>query len=56
MTYYEAYSKCETREQMEEAMKHDVEVAMFLGSNPDRLKAIEDATNRVAEEKGWVDE
>lgn len=56
MTYYEAYSKCITREQMEEAMKHDAEVAMFLGANPDRLKAIEDAANRVAEEKGWLDE
>ena len=40
-------------EELIEKGKKDAEVALFLGANPDRMKAIEDAMNEVAKEKGW---
>ena len=52
-TYYEVYSKCNTEKEMITKMKDDTLVAVLLGSNPDRLKAIEDAGNKVSAEKGW---
>ena len=52
-TYYEVYSKCSTEGELLAKMKDDIIIAVFLGSNPDRLKAIEDAGNKVAAEKSW---
>lgn len=54
MTYYESFSEFAKNEHdlkilMEEAAK----VAVMFGNNPDRIKAIEDAGNRVAHERGW---
>lgn len=54
MTYEECYRKFHNIEDAKEQVKKDVNIAWVLGGNPDRLKAIEDALNRVAKEKGWV--
>lgn len=56
MTYYEKYSKLQSEEELKDWMKRDTYAAVVLGNNPDRIKAIEDAGNRVAKEKGWNDE
>lgn len=53
MTYYEKYSKLQSEEELKDWMKRDTYIAVVLGNNPDRIKAIEDAGNRVAKEKGW---
>lgn len=54
MTYYDFFmdfvaTEHDLKIQMEKAAK----VAVMLGNNPDRIKAIEDAGNRVAHERGW---
>lgn len=55
MTYYEKFSSAKTEEQLKSMMKQEAEIAMlFLGGNPDRIKAIEDAGNRVSDENGWM--
>ena len=54
-TYYEVYSKCSTEREMIAKMKDDTLITVLLGSNPDRLKAIEDAWNKVSAEKGWAE-
>lgn len=51
MTYYEAYSACKTEEEIKERAKRDTKVAIFLGNNPDRIKAIEDAMNKAIADK-----
>lgn len=51
MTYYEAYSACKTEEEIKESAKRDTKVAIFLGNNPDRIKAIEDAMNKAIADK-----
>lgn len=51
MTYYETYSACKTEEEIKERAKRDTEVAIFLGNNPDRIKAIEDAMNKAIADK-----
>lgn len=56
MTYKESFMKAESFSQLEKMTKEATSVAIFLGGNPDRLKAIEDALNEVANEKGWNDE
>ena len=56
MTYYEKYSKLQTEKELKHWMKLDAYAAVVLGNNPDRIKAIDDAGNRVAEERGWHDE
>ena len=53
MTYYDKYSKLQTEEELKDWMRRDGYAAMILGNNPDRIRAIEDAANKVAEEKGW---
>lgn len=55
MTYYEKYSMLKSEEELKLVMKEDAKVALFLGGNPDRIKAIEDAGNKVANEKGWTE-
>lgn len=47
MTYYEAYSACRSEAEIKEMAKRDTKVAIFMGGNPDRIKAIEDAMNKA---------
>ena len=54
MTYEESYRKFNNIEDAKEQVKKDIRIAWTFGGNPDRLKAIEDALNRVAKEKGWI--
>jgi hypothetical protein len=56
MTYYEAYSTCQNEEKIKEMAIRDTEVAIFLGNNPDRIKAIEDAMNKVIANKAESEE
>lgn len=51
MTYYEAYSACQNEEEIKEKAIFDTKVAIFLGNNPDRIKAIEDAMNKAIADK-----
>ena len=53
MTYYERYQTAQNKDNLSDMMKDNVIVAVFLGNNPDRIKAIEDAGNKVAKENGW---
>ena len=39
MTYREAYMKCSSLEELEKAVKHDIFIARFMGSE-DRMKVI----------------
>lgn len=50
MTYREAYMSCETLEELEEMVRHDVFVAQCIGSS-DRLKVIKREAEEVANEK-----
>lgn len=52
-TYKEKYSKAES---LEELKKMAVEDAKFIFITPERVRAIEEAVNAVAEEKGWTNE
>ena len=56
MTYKEAYSKARSLDHLKSMVKHDTTVAIFLGNNPDRIKAIEKALNETVTEKGWSEE
>ncbi len=47
MTYYESYIACGLPEKAKAKAVQDAKVAMFLGNNPDRLRAIEDALNKA---------
>lgn len=51
MTYYEAYSACQNEIEIKERVRRDMKVAVFLGNNPDRIKAIEDAMNKAIADK-----
>lgn len=51
MTYYEKYSACQNEAEIKEKAIHDAKVAIFLGNNPDRIKAIEDAMNKAIADK-----
>lgn len=53
MTYYESFSIAATEHDLKILMKEAAKVAVMFGNNPDRIKAIEDAGNRVAHERGW---
>lgn len=53
MTYYERYQTAQDKNDLLYMMINDATVAVFLGNNPDRIKAIEDAGNKVARERGW---
>lgn len=52
-TYYENFSKCKTERELMSEIQKQVKIAIFLGANPDRLKAIEDAGNKVSIERCW---
>lgn len=57
MTYYETYSLLKSEAELKLTMERDTIVAFFLGGNlDDRLKAIEEAGNKVANEKGWTEQ
>lgn len=49
MTYYESYLKCNTLEELEKEVNSDIIIAQKL--NPDRLKIIKEAAEKVANEK-----
>jgi hypothetical protein len=51
MTYYEAYSACKNITEIKKMAIHDTEIAIFLGNNPDRIKAIENAMNQAIKDK-----
>ena len=51
MTYEESYRALSTSEEIKAKVKQDVKVAIFLGNNPDRIKAIENAANKVLMEQ-----
>lgn len=55
MKYIDAYRQCKSCHELCETMKRDARIALLLG-NPDRLKEIENAFNKVIEERGWEDE
>lgn len=50
MTYYESYKELGSVEQIKEKAIQDTKVAVFMGNNPDRIKAIEDAMNKAIAE------
>lgn len=57
MTYYETYSLLKSEAELKLTMERDTIVAFFLGGNlDDRLKEIEEAGNKVANEKGWTEQ
>lgn len=56
MTYKECYMQFDSPEKAKRKALEDTKVAIFLGNNPDRLKAIEDALNDTMKEKGWYKE
>ena len=51
MTYYEKYSTCQNDIEIKEMAIRDTKVAIFLGNNPDRIKAIEYAMNKAIADK-----
>ena len=53
MTYKEAYMKSSSFSELKDMAEADTKIALCLGGNPDRIKAIEDAMNEVVTEKGW---
>ena len=50
MTYKESYKQCNTIEELKRMALKDTEIAIFLGANPDRIRAIETAMNERADE------
>lgn len=50
MTYLESYRSANSVEKVIEMAKEDAKIALFLGNNPDRIKAIEDAMNQAINE------
>ena len=55
MTYEDVYRNCDTAEEAYTLAANDVRVAIFCGANPNSIKAIESALNKIAKEKGWSD-
>lgn len=53
MKYIEVYKQCESLDELKRMAVRDAKVAMVWGYNPDRIKAIEDAMNTVAQLRGW---
>lgn len=51
MTYYEAYSACRNQIEIREMAKYDKKLAIYMGSNPDIIKVIEDAMNKAILDK-----
>ena len=53
MKYIDTYKQCKSLDELKEMAVRDAKVAMVWGYNPDRIKAIEDAMNTVAQLRGW---
>jgi len=53
MTYYELFSQAKDENELKSLMKKETIIACTFIKNPDRIKAIEDAGNKVAKERGW---
>lgn len=51
MTYLESYRALNSIEAIKEKAIADTKIAIFLGNNPDRIKAIEDAMNKAIAER-----
>jgi hypothetical protein len=51
MTYLDKYRKCKSVGEIIAEAKRDVKVALFIGGDPDRLKAIEEAVNEAIDER-----
>lgn len=51
MTYLESYRELNSVEAIKEKAISDTKVALFLGGNLDRIKAIEDAMNKAIFER-----
>ena len=51
MTYIESYRQCKTVEEIKQKAVQDTKIAIFIGNNPDRIKAIEDAMNQAMAER-----
>ena len=51
MTYLESYRELDSIDAIKRKAKDDAWVAMFMGNNPYRIKAIEDAMNIAIREK-----
>jgi hypothetical protein len=49
--YEEEYRKLPTTKAIMNMAKRDMNVAIFLGSNPDRLRAIQTAVDKVLTER-----
>lgn len=54
MTYLESYRELDSIDAIKRKAKDDAWVAMFMGNNPYRIKAIEDAMNIAIREKEKV--
>ncbi len=55
MTYLESYRELDSIEAIKRKAKDDAWVAMFMGNNPDRMKAIEDAENIAIKEREAIE-
>ena len=51
MTYLDKYRLLESVEAIKQTAIEDTKVAIFIGNNPDRIKAIEDAVNQAIGER-----
>ena len=46
MTYKERYSQCNTIDELKQMAIKDTEIAILLGANPDRIRAIENGRKK----------
>lgn len=51
MTYLEAYRQCKTVEAIKVMAHKDIKVAILMGNNLDRIRAIQDAMNQAIAER-----
>lgn len=51
MKYIDKYRKCKSVDEIMAEVKQDVKIALFIGGDPDRLKAIEEAMNEAIAER-----
>lgn len=54
MTYYDRYSQCKDEEELIAMMESDATMCCVFFPSKDRLRAIEQAGNRVSDERGWT--
>lgn len=51
MTYRESYMQCETLEELEKEVRHDIWIARYVVVSPARIKVIKQVAEEVANEK-----